>query len=680
MFDEKITVIICTRNRKIELENCIRSLYKQSYRNFNVIVVDQSDNGGDITHKDFKFSGDNHFKIAHIKDKGVGLSRARNIGIKESDSNYLVFIDDDGILDKNFLSEYSRCFKEYDFVAGRVLNFNGTRYNRNHGESNVILNSLFKVFFVSGGNFGFQRKICKEIGMFDTTLGVGKTFGASEETDFFYRAYMNGFKGLYNSKAVFYHPHIKFDKDKITSYGFGRGAFYRKDLDVRKIFLFFIEILFRINKLLYWLISSKRTNFKINFYILKAELYCFSNFKRRTQAIDKLRRLQPPSSGLSKARNNRVGINASKFFEVNTGVGRYTSNLCKSILETNGKNDYFLYSPGQMGIVIRTDRTRIHFKKSGITLKNNTLRILWEQVTLPYYSMNDRLDLFHYTDHALSSLQRTRPIIITVHDIAYVRFPKLLNKSRQIYKKCILKMSIKKAALIIADSCSTKRDIMSYFGIKEEKIRVVSPGVESRFRPIGNVEEYRLKKNLPSKMILNVGTLEPRKNVVTLIKAFKKLKELGFKNYKLVIAGDKGWLYKQIFKEIESSGLQKEVLFLGIVKDEDLPTLYNCADVFVYPSLYEGFGLPPLEAMACGVPVITSNTSSLPEVVDNAGIMIAPDDVNSLCEAMSSVLKDEELWHQMSNKGLERAKLFSWKETAKKILEIYDEVLVKNIC
>jgi glycosyltransferase involved in cell wall biosynthesis len=381
---------------------------------------------------------------------------------------------------------------------------------------------------------------------------------------------------------------------------------------------------------------------------------------------------------LCKRRNMRVGINASKFFEVNTGVGRYTSNLCKYILETDGKNDYFLYSPGQMDIVIRTDRTKIQFKKSGIALKNNTLRILWEQVTLPYYSMNGRLDLFHYTDHSLSILQRTHPAIITVHDIAYVRFPKLLNKSRQIYKKYILNMSIKRANVIVADSYSTKRDIINYFRIKEEKIKVVYPGVERRFRPISNVKEYRLKNNLPSKIILNVGTLEPRKNIITLIKAFKKLRERGLRDYKLVIAGDKGWLYKQIFDEIKSSDLQKEVLFLGIIGDEDLPMLYNCADMFVYPSLYEGFGFPPLEAMACGIPVITSNTSSLPEVIGDAGIMVNPTDVNSLCERMYNLLKDKELWHYMSNKGLERSKLFSWKETAKKILEIYDEILSKN--
>ena len=293
---------------------------------------------------------------------------------------------------------------------------------------------------------------------------------------------------------------------------------------------------------------------------------------------------------------------------------------------------------------------------------------------LPIYSRMDRLDLFHYTDHALSMFQSTQQVIITVHDIAYIRFPDLMNKSRQIYKRSILRESIKRARVIVADSYSTQRDIVEFFEISKEKIRVVHLGVESRFHPISNVEEYRLKNKLPSKMILNVGTLEPRKNLNTLISAFKKLKEKGLEDCKLVIAGDKGWLYKQIFKKIEDNDLENEVLFLGIIRDEDMPMLYNCAEMFIYPSLYEGFGLPPLEAMACGIPIITSNTSSLPEVVGNAGIMVDPVDVNSLSEAMYNVLGDKELRRQMSKDGLKRAKLFSWDETAKKIIGIYDEL------
>ncbi|MGR3175960.1 MAG: glycosyltransferase [Candidatus Scalindua sp.] len=676
MLDEKITVIICTKNRKKELGNCLRSLGEQSYKKFDVIIVDQSDNADITLYEGFKLSGNYSFKVDHIKDKGVGLSRARNIGIKESDSNYLVFIDDDGILDKNCLLEHFKYFKEYDYIAGRVLNFNKTRYNRNHGEENVPLNSMFKVFFVSGGNFGLQKKICSKVGMFDETLGVGKRFGASEETDFFYRAYLYGFKGIYSSKAVFYHPHVEFNKEKITSYGFGRGFFYRKNLDARKIILFSIEILFRINKLLFTFFLLRRTNFKINYYILKAEIYCFVTFRSELQHLNRPVVSHPAHSVRKRVKSVRIGINASKVFDVHTGVGRYTSNLCKSILRTDSNKDYYFYIPGRRGNTIRADIERTHLEKPAVTKQNSTLRILWEQIVLPVYSRKDRLDLFHYTDHALSLLQRAHPTIITVHDIAYVRFPNLLNKSRQIYKNYILHKSINRADIIIADSYSTKRDIIELLNVDEKKIKVVHLGVESRFRPISNVEEYRLRNNLPSKIILNVGTLEPRKNVVALIRAFKKLKGRGLKDYKLVIAGEKGWLYKKIFDEVKSNDLQKEVLFLGIVEDEDLPMLYNCADIFVYPSLYEGFGLPPLEAMACGVPVITSNTSSLPEVVGDAGIMVDPNDVNSLCEGICKVLEDRELRQRMRNMGLEKSKLFSWDKAARAILEIYDEMLL----
>ncbi|MBO06299.1 MAG: hypothetical protein CMI58_04605 [Parcubacteria group bacterium] len=382
--------------------------------------------------------------------------------------------------------------------------------------------------------------------------------------------------------------------------------------------------------------------------------------------------------GLRKSINMQIGINASKVCDVTTGVGRYTYNLRKSILRTNGKNNYHFYVPGNVSNFIEAGGSEIQLGNPETAIQNNTLRILWEQTFLPVYSRRDKLDLFHYTDHALSLVQTTRPTIITVHDIAYVRFPNLLNKSRQFYKKKILRISMQRADIIVADSFSTKRDIIEYYGVKEKKIRVVHLGVESRFRPICNVEEYRLKNNLPSKMILNVGTLEPRKNVVSLIRAFKKLRKEGFKDYKLVIAGSKGWLYEDIFREVGHSGLQQEILFLGVVKDEDLPLLYNCADLFVYPTLYEGFGLPPLEAMACGVPVITSDTSSLPEVVGDAGILVDPTDINSLCESMYIVLKDKELWNRMSSMGRERSRLFSWDKTAAKILEIYDEILANN--
>ncbi|MCP4264284.1 MAG: glycosyltransferase [Candidatus Brocadiaceae bacterium] len=678
MLDEKINVIICTRNRKRELYSCIKSLDEQSYRNFDLIIVDQSDKKNISSSAGFKFSGSNSIKVNYVKDSGIGLSRARNIGITKSDSNYIVFVDDDGILDKNCLLEYSKNLNKYDFVAGRVLNFDKTRYNRNHREKNVELNGMFKVFFVSGGNFGFQKKICDKIGMFDTTLGAGNKYGASEETDFFYRAYVNGFKGVYDSKAVYYHPHIRFDEDKTTSYGLGRGAFYRKDVDIRKIIFFFMEILFRLNRLLFTLFLHRSTNFKINYHILKAEICCFVTFRTLTRPLKRTKGMDASPSNHKSLSKFRIGMNVSKSFDVKTGVGRYTLNLCKSILRADSKNEYFLYSSDQTDGVCRSDMKRVHDRKTGIIFRNNLLRILWEQIALPFFSVSDKLDLYHFTDHALSLLLRTHPTIITVHDIAFIRFPHLFNKSRQVYKKYIFEKSIKKADFIVVPSYSTKKDILHYYRIEEKKIRVVYNGIESRFRPIGNVEEYRRKNNLPSKMILNVGTLEPRKNIVALIKAFEKLRERGLNDYSLVIAGGKGWLYKQILEEIKNNEVSQSILYLDVVKDEDLPVLYNCADIFVYPSLYEGFGLPPLEAMACGVPVITSDTSSLPEVVGDAGIMINPTDVNSLCDSIYNLLNDRELRNRMRVRGLERSKLFSWEKAAKDMLGIYNELCSKT--
>jgi len=379
-----------------------------------------------------------------------------------------------------------------------------------------------------------------------------------------------------------------------------------------------------------------------------------------------------PHLGVSEGM--RIGINASKYFGINTGVGRYTSNLCDSISKGKDGNDYYFYLPRRSS-TSWNDMNKNQLGEQEVFLQNNTLRILWEQILLPIKTRKDMIDLFHYTDHAMSLIRSGHPVIITVHDIAYIRFPDLLNKSRQVYKKYILNLSVKKADVIIADSHSTKRDIMEFFKVDEKKVKVIHLGVESRFHPISNVERYRTRNNLPTKMILNIGTLEPRKNVVALIKAFKRLQERGFKDYVLTIAGEKGWLYKKIFKEIKSSGMEQSIRLLGVVGDEYLPLLYNCANLFVYPSLYEGFGLPPLEAMACGVPIITSNTSSLPEVVGNAGIMVDPNDIESLSDEMYRVLGDKELMHRMSRDGLKRSKMFTWERTVNKVLETYKEVL-----
>jgi len=229
---------------------------------------------------------------------------------------------------------------------------------------------------------------------------------------------------------------------------------------------------------------------------------------------------------------------------------------------------------------------------------------------------------------------------------------------------------------IIAISNSTKQDLIRYFQVPEEKITVTHLAADECFQPLpfDKVQVFREKYGLDFPFILYVGTLEPRKNLPTLIKAFYYLKKKNI-HHKLVIAGGKGWKYDPIFQTISDLNLIKDIHFTGYVPKEDLPLLYNAADAFVYPSLYEGFGLPPLEAMACGCPVITSNTSSLPEVVGDAGIMINPCDYDKLAEAIDNIISDTDLKIQFSKMGQVRAAQFSWNKCAEETLKIYNDLI-----
>jgi glycosyltransferase involved in cell wall biosynthesis len=234
---------------------------------------------------------------------------------------------------------------------------------------------------------------------------------------------------------------------------------------------------------------------------------------------------------------------------------------------------------------------------------------------------------------------------------------------------------LRAADVIIAVSECTRRDAVRLYGIDQAKIRVVYEGVNPRFRPLDDreqLEALRHRYALPARFLLYVGTIEPRKNLPALFEAFK---QIGLPGVKLVIVGKKGWLYDETFARLQALGLEREVVFTGFVPDDDLPGLYTLAEAFVFPSLYEGFGLPVLEAMACGTPVITGNVSSLPEVMGDAGILVAPGDVGGLVTALKRVLTDSHLRAQMSAKGLAQARKFTWEKAAQETLAVYRRVM-----
>lgn len=360
----------------------------------------------------------------------------------------------------------------------------------------------------------------------------------------------------------------------------------------------------------------------------------------------------------------KIGINVQLSIGEKTGIGNYIYYLTKALENVDPINQY------------------CYFTYQKYLSQGSWLRILWEQFILPRDIKNEGADVIHLPDYALPIMDwSSRPYIITVHDLAFILYPETFSKGKLLTKLLLIKPSLAKARMIIAVSENTKKDLIDVYKVPAEKIRVVYNGVDvEQFKPLekSGVNRRLKELNLTPGYILYVGTLEPRKNVPALIKAYKLLKEKYNIKERLVIGGGKGWLYDDIFKLVSELELIDDIVFTGYVKAQDLPYLYNGAKVFVYPSLYEGFGLPPIEAMACGVPVVTGNVSSLPEVVGDAGIQISPTDVDSLAEAIHKIISIPEYAAELSAKGLERCKQFTWEETAKKTMAVYREVFNKQ--
>jgi len=289
-------------------------------------------------------------------------------------------------------------------------------------------------------------------------------------------------------------------------------------------------------------------------------------------------------------------------------------------------------------------------------------------------------DLFHATEHLLPRLKGARTVL-TVHDLIFLLFPEYHLPLNKWFLNRFMPLFVRRADAIIAVSQCTKDDLIRHYAVPSEKIAVVYEGVDARFQPVTDLDalaQVQARYGLPERYILSVGTIEPRKNLTTLLEAYRTLRAQG-SELKLVIVGKKGWLYEGFFRRLRELGLEGEVVLPGFVLDGDLPALYSAAELFVFPSLYEGFGLPPLEAMACGTPVIASNASSLPEVVGEAGVLIDPRDVSGLAEAMRRVLTDERLREEMQIKGLERAKQFTWGRAAAMTLEVYHSLLGRGL-
>lgn len=316
---------------------------------------------------------------------------------------------------------------------------------------------------------------------------------------------------------------------------------------------------------------------------------------------------------------------------------------------------------------------RLVMRQSGIDTARAWRRVLWEQTRQPFQL--GEFDLYHGMAF-VSPLLLRKPAVVTVYDLSFVHYPQVLSRGRRLYLQTFTARSVKRARRVIAISQATAQDVHQTFGVPLERIDVAPGGYNRRrFLPLdlAEVTRFRIKKGLPPRFWFFLGTLEPRKNLVTLLDAYARLPAA--ERLPLILAGGKGWDYAPIFERIERHGLQDAVRLPGFIPDEDLPLWYNSAEAFLYPSVFEGFGLPVLEAMACGTPVIVSDATSLPEVAGDAGLLVQPHDVAGWTAALHHAYKDATWRSAASAAGLERARLFSWRKTARRTIESYQRAM-----
>ncbi len=358
------------------------------------------------------------------------------------------------------------------------------------------------------------------------------------------------------------------------------------------------------------------------------------------------------------------------------GISRYIRNVVSHLRLFPGEDVYSVFL-GDRNLPPEFSPDA-HFwpRVSRLPTVRPSVRMLWEQIVQPLELRMRRIDLLHSMGYVQPFACPCRSVV-TVHDLSFLLFPEAFNRLNRLYLRLFTGFSVKRADRVIAVSENTKRDLVRLLGVGADKVEVVYHGVEPLFRPITEVdllEAFRHAHQLPERYILFTGTLEPRKNLKTLVEAFAGIKKEGFP-HKLVAIGARGWRCGDVFATVERLGLQQEIVFPGYIDLAMLPLWYNCADLFVYPSLYEGFGFPVLEAMACGTPVVTSNVSSLPEVVGEAGCLVEPSDVQTLTDVMVKVLAAPDLRLELKQKGIERARSFSWLDAASRTRSIYRNCL-----
>lgn len=369
----------------------------------------------------------------------------------------------------------------------------------------------------------------------------------------------------------------------------------------------------------------------------------------------------------------RIGLDGYPLSEPRTGVGHYTLELALALAQANPSDRFELISPkpfdGSMDQIPPVPNLNL------IQAKSSSLRGHWWSVGLPLYAKRT-LDLFHGTNFELPLWNRGRTIL-TIHDLSALRYPEL-HRSRLVRRARVrLPVAARLAAAIITPTAAVKDEVCAKFRITPARVHVIAEAPRDSFKPAHLDDGIATRKRLriDDDFLLFVGTLEPRKNLLTLVAAFDQILRHTSWRPQLVVAGGEGWLMEETFTFIKQSNVSEHLRLTGYLQDDDLRSLYSSCKAFIYPSLYEGFGLPPLEAMACGAPVIASRIPALQETIGEIARLIDPLDVDSLAQAIVDLLASDEQRRSMAAAGLKHVESFSWERTARETYQVYQKVL-----
>jgi glycosyltransferase involved in cell wall biosynthesis len=378
----------------------------------------------------------------------------------------------------------------------------------------------------------------------------------------------------------------------------------------------------------------------------------------------------------------KIAIDYNAALRQNAGIGRYTRDLVRAVLDLDSDDEVVLFYAGRdlpaehpglqelRALALQSDRVRA----VAIPLSERWLTIAWQRARLPIpvERWTGPVDLVHAPDFVLPPVRRA-PTLLTVHDLTFRIHPETAHANLRRYLERAVPRSLARATHILADSQSTKRDLERLMGVSPARVTVLYPGVGPRFRRVDDsrqLQAVRARLKLPPRFLFSVGTLEPRKNLQRLMRAFAQVRrdQPALDDTELLLAGKPGWLSDAIVADARAT---PGVRLLGPVDDADLPALYTLATATVYPSFYEGFGFPPLESLACGTPVLTSNTSSLPEVVGDVGILVDPLDEAAIADGMTRLLTDASLAEDARRRGPKQAARFSWSRAAHQLFSVY---------